>query len=230
MSQSNLSVDQMYGQNYKHFTDREDWSLMINSLFYKVINPWPTNGLAVATNVYNDIPYPDKPFMRIRDGLEPVLRRSLRYFGRHHFDEIFESAQHIEPDISDCYKIRNLGLLNNSYAHLVEQTDKVRRAMLIFKGPWFEGDLEKRVGMVVDEILKIESSEVFELGLPQDYDPLLASKSIPNLRLASRASIPHLVSREYFLESMGEKNLSGPETWELGSIRKELFSRVSKPH
>src|SRR3970040_425824 len=40
----------LYGENYMHQTDREDWDVMNRELFAEVIEGWPTNAIALISN------------------------------------------------------------------------------------------------------------------------------------------------------------------------------------
>ncbi len=124
----------LYGENYQHISQRDDWDALNRELFSEVIGPWTTNGVAVISNLdWGDSPL-EPPRMMVQTQLDPAMKRVLLEFRKEDFERIFELAAGKFPDVSDCYRVRNLGLPRNSLVFLVEHADGVRRTMLVFGG------------------------------------------------------------------------------------------------
>jgi len=219
----------IYGANYKHHTSREPWSPVIVDLFYKIINPWNTNGIAIAANTFGDKNYPDKPFIRIRDGLEGKLKESLsKGFRREHFDEIFSLAQRKRPDEHDLYKVTRLGLSNNSYVYLIAHADEVSRAMLIIRGPWKPVDLRTKL-TTINGILEAETKD--EYIQESDDHRQLATRQFRSKVEAFSAPMERLEARANLLEEKGDDNLHYDQRYELEWVQVAILNiKLNRKH
>ncbi len=135
----------LYGSNYQHIAHRSDWDVLNRELFYEVIDKWPTNALALITNVRNHESTLDKPYVQMRTDRDPDIRALIGRMNNEQFNKIFELARTYRPERTDCYRLKNLGLPNNSLAFLVEHEGGDYRTILLFGGARVKGELEKRL-------------------------------------------------------------------------------------
>ena len=138
----------LYGANYPHLTQRTDWDALSDQLFDQVIQPFKS-GLAVLS-FQGDLS--SQISSRIKPSIPEELRDFIRQFSVEHFRNIFSLAAQQEPEVSDCYVTRNLGLPNNSLVFLIEsQASKNKepaRILLVFGSPYIKQDLDRHLGLV----------------------------------------------------------------------------------
>ena len=139
----NVTVQQaMYGENYTHLTDRDDWDALNRELFAQIVQRWPRNALALISNYHGGGFDPKNPYLRLSSELDGEFRDLFTGFRMEQFDKIFQLSESYKPDHTDCYRVKNLGLPNNCLAFLIEHRDGRRRSMLIFGGERLKGQLE----------------------------------------------------------------------------------------
>ena len=225
----------LYGENYMHQTDREDWDAMNRELFAEVIEGWPANAIALISNTNLGNSGLRAPYIRLQSEIPPEIRSLVTEFSNDHLRKIFELAQDKTPDVADCYKVRNLGLPNNALVYLIEHRTKPWRSMLVFGGERLKGKLEARL-QVVNAILnnlplKPDSAPAKPGAAPDAADPAGSKEppgfSFTNMRSISSADDDQLVAREEWLErKIG--NLDYRERVEMEKIQAELRRRTKR--
>ena len=225
----------LYGENYMHQTDREDWDVMNRELFAEVIAGWPTNAIALISNTNLGNSDLRVPYMRLQPEIPAEIRALVTEFTNEHFRKIFELAQDKHPDVADCYKVRNLGLPNNALVYLIEHRTKPYRSMLVFGGERLKGKLEARLegvnSILSNEPLKPDATPA-ETGEAAGAAAPAGSKEPPgfsftNMRSILSADEDQLVAREEWLErKIG--NLDYRERVEMEKIQAELRRRTKR--
>jgi hypothetical protein len=225
----------LYGENYMHQTDREDWDVVNRELFAEVIEGWPTNAIALISNTNLGNSDLRVPYMRLQPEISTEVRHLVIAFTNEHFGKIFEMAKDKYPDVADCYRVRNLGLPNNALVYLIEHHTKPYRSMLVFGGERLKGKLEAR--------LEVVNSILSNMPLKPDATPAKpgeASKapaaadskeppgfSFTNMRSILSADDDQLVAREEWLEGKIGK-LDYRERVEMEKIQAELRRRTKR--
>jgi len=225
----------LYGENYMHQTDREDWDVMNRELFAEVIEGWPTNAIALISNTNLGDSDLRVPYMRLQPEVPAEIRALVTAFTNEHFGKIFELAQDKHPDVADCYKVRNLGLPNNALVYLIEHRAKPYRSMLVFGGERLKGKLEARLEVVNSILsnmpLKPDSTPAKPGESPDSAAPAGSNEppgfSFTNMRSISSAGDDQLVAREEWLEAK-VGNLDYRERVEMEKIQAELRRRTKR--
>jgi hypothetical protein len=224
----------LYGENYLHQTDREDWDLVNRELYAEVIESWPTNAIALVSNTNLGNSDLRVPYMRLQPEVPVDVRKVVIAFSNEHFGKIFEMAKDKYPDICDCYRVRNLGLPNNALVYLIEHRARPWRSMLVFGGSRLKGRLEERLG-VVNSILSnvplkpepaaAKSGDAARPAHPGSHEP--PGFSFTNMRSILNANDDQLLAREEWLEEQVGK-LDYRQRVELEKIQAELRRRTKK--
>lgn len=230
----------LYGENYQHQTHREDWDQVNRELFAEVIEKWPVNAIALISNSNMGRSDLQAPFIRLQPEVDTELRKLVIAFSNDHFQKIFELAKDKYPDISDCYRVRNLGLPNNALVYLIEHFNGHPRTMLVFGGTRLRGKLEQRLE-VVNHILSNlplaprKPGEAEEAPAAQvahrrghahrDEEP--PGFTFTNMRSILNASESQLLEREEWLE-MRVGQLDYRQRVELEKLQAELRRRSKR--
>jgi len=234
----------LYGENYMHQTDREDWDLVNRELYAEVIEGWPTNALALISNTNLGNSDLRVPYMRIQPEIDPEIRKLITLFTNEHFAKIFEMAKDKYPDIADCYKVKNLGLPNNALVYLIEHRGKPYRSMLVFGGERLKGKLEARLEVVNSILSNVPLKPDAEKGTEPGKSGAAGSSartavpaasgtgeppgfSFTNMRSILSAGEDQLMAREEWLEAKVGK-LDYRERVELEKIQAELRRRTKR--
>ena len=177
-----------YGENFTHLTSREDWDQLNRELFFSIVDRWRP-ALALLTNTAGrDAPLPIPRAMLRRD-LDLPVEQLIKGLSPEHFQEIFTLAKKKQPDLSDCYRVTNLGLPDHALVYLIEHKDQTRRTMLVFGGERLKGDLEKNLTLVSEILNKTEE-------VPAQIPPAEAEKQLPAKALETE-KIPPSFSRKF---------------------------------
>lgn len=221
----------LYGENYRHIADRDDWDAMNRELYAKVIEGWPSNGLAAITNSHGGQRGLPIPFLRIPAGLDPKIRAVFSGFRNKHFDKIFRLAGKRSPHFADCYQVKRLGLPDNSLVYLVEHRNGEDRTILVFGGERLRGKLEERLASVSEIVANSgRGAQAAPEPAPAkaetaDGDGEWARQPLPAKKLVAKAHDAHLEAREAWLEArIGELNYK--QRVELTHIQGELKRRA----
>ena len=226
----------LYGENYNHQTNREDWDQLNRELFAEIIEKWPKNAIALISNTNLGNANLSSPFVRLQPEVERDVRSLVISFSNDQFAKLFELAKDKYPDVADCYSVRNLGLPNNALVFLIEHYNGLHRTMLVFGGERLKGKLEQRL----DAVSQILANEPLIPGQPAGGEPEAAPrKSAPrgpqeppgftltNMRAIGNAGEDQLVAREQWLEErVGQ--LDYRQRVELEKIQAELRRRTKR--
>lgn len=217
----------LYGENYPHITDRDDWDNLNFELYREVIESWPSNGLALLSNSREGNTHLRRPHLRMGRDVDGAVRDMIERFTNDHLVEIFRRAADKMPDVSDCYVVRNLGLPNNALVYLVEHRKGGHRTLLVFGGARLRGRLESRCARIAD-ILGREArrpgqreAELQGMGPQGPPEPLSTLKSV------TTASDAALNAREFYLNRQRD-DLRYSQRVELERIQTELRRRAER--
>lgn len=225
------SMHSLYGENYQHQTNREDWDQLNRELFSEIIEKWPVNAVALISNTNLGQTQLASPFIRLQPDVDREIRSLVIGFTNDHFAKIFELAKDKYPDLADCYRVRNLGLPNNALVFLIEHYNGQHRTMLVFGGTRLKGKLEQRLD-VVNQILanepltpkkRVESDDEPEPRKPHGPEGP-PGFTLTNMRSILSASENQLLEREEWLEAR-VGTLDYRQRVELEKIQAELRRR-----
>jgi len=229
-------TNHLYGENYEHITDRDDWDQLNRELFEDIIEKWSANGVALISNAAGGKAPLEKLHVRTGPEVPRDVAGVIWGFTRDSFDAIFARAAERVPEVSDCYRIRNLGLPNNSLVFLIEHRDKARRTMLVFGGPRLRGQLERNLERV-SELLGGRRPPATAPGGHRPAPAQGAATSVaagavpaafPTSSAVKAASTAALEAREDYLDARRE-GLDYPKRIELEKIQAELRRRTRTP-
>jgi len=156
---------------FTHKTFRNDWEVLLRELFMRVVD-----GCPFAVSLFTEEESRGMPQLRgwynYGAGRDPMADYVRRKFKRAHYEQITSSLEGLAPhEHFDLYKIvsSGLGLPLNSLIYRIEHyQDPQRKAIIVFGGERFEGQMEvhlKVAGSILEQPQKrIESKAGGESG------------------------------------------------------------------
>ncbi len=214
-----LKKKKQYSYSYEHSTKRNDWENALEELLVEVVCP-ARCGVAIISNTSktsSDDAVGEnfgKLNFRIKNQLPPALSKQIRSLSTQQFAQIFAAQDKLKPVIFDCYKMKNLGLPNNTLVYFIEQNHK--KALVVFAPPILQRELIRLVQRISD-ILKRPEKVIKEVKTPvPGYIPV-HQYATTNLKL--------LKDRLNYLD--GREHLNPRELLEIQDLEKFIITKMS---
>lgn len=213
-----------YGSNYQHIAARSDWDVLNRELFYEVMDKWPSNALALITNTRNHDSNLSRPYVQMRSDVDPDMGNVVNGLSSEQFNKIYQLAKKSKPENTDCFRVKNLGLPNNSLAFLIENSKGQYRTILVFGGQRIKGELEKRLELVTTILSAKARGKSAEQVQAAATASATATAAYSNDGAIREADTNDLIAREEFLEDKKDQ-LDYAKRVEFGKIQAELKKR-----
>ncbi|MBF0288402.1 MAG: hypothetical protein HQM14_11335 [SAR324 cluster bacterium] len=209
-----------YSSSYEHSTQRNDWENVLDELFIEVIHS-ARCGVAIISNTTktrsDDVVGESfgKLNFRIRNDLPDSLSEKIRSLGPKQFSKIFAAQDKLKPVIFDCYKIKNLGLPNNTLVYFIEKNNK--RALLVFAPPILQRELVRLVQKISDVLKRNEKIVKRTSIAPPRYIPV---------HQYATTNIKQLKDRLNYLD--GREHLNPREVLEIQDLEKFIITNMTE--